>query len=87
MPFLKHHGVMLNYADHGSFKLDGRWFPVMDMEVTTPISRGKADDKPKPKAHQANRADGLMRMNKSYKGAMKPKGGRDVKVGPDKHAH
>jgi hypothetical protein len=88
-PFLKHHGVMLNYADHGSFKLDGRWFPVMDLEVAKPImkGKGKAEEKAKPRAHKAKKADETLRTNESYKGAMNPKGGRDVKVAPDKRAH
>jgi hypothetical protein len=69
-PFLKHHGVMLNYTDHGSFKLDGRWFPVMDLEVVKPImkGKGKAEEKAKPRAHKAKKADEMLGRMSHTKG-------------------
>lgn len=36
MPFLKQNEVVLNYTGLGSFKLRGRWFPVLDKEATMP---------------------------------------------------
>jgi hypothetical protein len=38
-PFLKEHGVMLNYANHGSFRLGNTWFPVKDGEFSKPFSK------------------------------------------------
>ncbi|KAF8703041.1 hypothetical protein AX14_014253 [Amanita brunnescens Koide BX004] len=92
-PFLKHHEVLLSYAGHGSFKLKGRWFPVMDEEFTRPLSEGRkrsnGDVRPNvlKESHKTNRADRVLRTNEAVQEALSPKRGRDVKVAPDKRAH
>ena len=39
-PFLKQHGVILNYVGSRSFKLGDQWFPVREGEFTKPLSHG-----------------------------------------------
>ena len=39
-PFLKQHGVILNYVGSRSFKLGDRWFPIREGEFAKPLSHG-----------------------------------------------
>ena len=41
-PFLREHGVLLNYAGTGSFKLGNRWFPVKEGDFGNPLSGPKS---------------------------------------------
>jgi hypothetical protein len=43
-PFLKEHGVMLNYANNGSFRLGNVWFPVKDGEFSKPFSKDEESE-------------------------------------------
>ena len=41
-PFLREHGVLLNYTGSGSFKLGNRWFPVKEGDFGNPLSGPKS---------------------------------------------
>lgn len=76
MLFLKQNKVVLNYAGFGSFKLKGRWFPVMDEEVAVLPSgekkrtggqagMAKPKERSKEKVHGACKAEEAMRTNEA----------------------
>jgi hypothetical protein len=91
-PFLKHHGVLLNYNGHGSFRLKGSWFQVKDEEFSNPLSKGREEtvrpvkeDEHKKKAIKKTREH--LRTNESVYAPMIPKKKSRAKSAPDEQAH
>ncbi|KAF8693079.1 hypothetical protein AX14_002337 [Amanita brunnescens Koide BX004] len=91
-PFLKHHGVLLNYDGHGSFRLKGSWFQVKDEEFSNPLSKkGEKTDEPAEKDKQREKAIKrkaiALRTNEAVDAPMSPKRKSKAKSAPDKRAH